>query len=91
MSDLDVAMITVMGTALCLGMIHDRPELDDAALTDRVTADVLRALGMSAAEAEGTRVLPAAERTRLRPSPSGRVAGRASPKAGIGTGSSATS
>jgi len=51
-SDLDVAMITVMGTALCLGqMIHDRPELDDAALTDQVTADVLRMLGMSAHEA----------------------------------------
>jgi AcrR family transcriptional regulator len=51
--DLDVAMITVSGTALCLGqMIHDRPDLDDALLTDQVTADVLRVLGMSSAEAE---------------------------------------
>jgi hypothetical protein len=32
-------------------MIHDRPEADDAALTDQVTADVLRVLGMSAEEA----------------------------------------
>lgn len=57
--DLDVAMITVMGTALCLGqMIHDRPELDDAALTDRVTADVLRVLGMSAEEAEALAFSP---------------------------------
>ena len=57
--EVDVAMITVMGTALCLGkMIHDRPELDDAALTDRVTADVLRALGMRAAEAEALAFSP---------------------------------
>ena len=33
-------------------MIHDRPEADDAALTDHVTADVLRVLGMTAQEAE---------------------------------------
>ncbi len=52
-SDLDVAMITVIGAALCLGqMIHDRPEADDAGLTDQVTADVLRVLGMSAQEAQ---------------------------------------
>ena len=52
-SDVDVAMITVMGAALCLGqMIHDRPEADDASLTDRVTADILRVLGMSAQEAD---------------------------------------
>jgi AcrR family transcriptional regulator len=58
-SDLDVAMITVMGAALCLGqMIHDRPELDDAALTDQVTADVLRVLGMSAQEAESLAFSP---------------------------------
>jgi AcrR family transcriptional regulator len=58
-SDLDAAMITVMGSALCLGqMIHDRPELDDAALTDQVTADVLRVLGMSAEEAEALAFSP---------------------------------
>ena len=57
--DLDVAMITVMGAALCLGqMIHDRPEADDASLTDRVTADVLRLLGMSAQEAEALAFSP---------------------------------
>lgn len=33
-------------------------EVDDAALTDQVTADVLRVLGMSAQEAEGLAFSP---------------------------------
>ncbi|MGW3958504.1 TetR/AcrR family transcriptional regulator [Amycolatopsis sp. NPDC005003] len=50
--DTELAMVTVAGTALGLGhLLHCRPERDDAATTDQVTEDLLRMLGLSAAEA----------------------------------------
>jgi AcrR family transcriptional regulator len=51
-TDTELAMVTVAGTALGLGhLLHCRPERDDAATTDQVTEDVLRMLGLTAAEA----------------------------------------
>jgi AcrR family transcriptional regulator len=50
--DVDLAMTIVAGTALCLGqLLHDQPERGDADATDRVTADLLRVLGLPADEA----------------------------------------
>ncbi|MEV6825973.1 TetR/AcrR family transcriptional regulator [Amycolatopsis sp. NPDC051102] len=50
--DPELAMITVAGAALGLGhLLHRRPERDDAETTDRVTEDLLRMLGLPAAEA----------------------------------------
>ncbi|MGK3208700.1 TetR/AcrR family transcriptional regulator [Amycolatopsis sp. MEPSY49] len=50
--DTELAMITVAGTALGLGhLLHSRPERDDAATTDQVTENLLRMLGLTAAEA----------------------------------------
>ncbi|MGW3994861.1 TetR/AcrR family transcriptional regulator [Amycolatopsis sp. NPDC004772] len=50
--DTELAMVTVAGAALGLGhLLHRRPERDDAATTDQVTEDVLRMLGLTAAEA----------------------------------------
>jgi AcrR family transcriptional regulator len=50
--DPDLAMVLVAGAALCLGqLLHDRPERDDAEATDQVTEDLLRMLGLPAAEA----------------------------------------
>ncbi len=50
--DTELAMVTVAGTALGLGhLLHSRPERDDAATTDQVTEDLLRMLGLTAAEA----------------------------------------
>ncbi|MDS0131858.1 MULTISPECIES: TetR/AcrR family transcriptional regulator [unclassified Amycolatopsis] len=51
-TDTELAMVTVAGTALGLGhLLHCRPERDDAATTDQVAEDLLRMLGLSAAEA----------------------------------------
>ncbi len=51
-TDTELAMVTVAGTALGLGhLLHCRPERDDAATTDQVTEDLLRMLGLTAAEA----------------------------------------
>ncbi|MET8997842.1 TetR/AcrR family transcriptional regulator [Amycolatopsis sp. Hca4] len=51
-TDPELAMVTVAGTALGLGhLLHCRPERDDAAATDEVTEDLLRMLGLTAAEA----------------------------------------
>jgi AcrR family transcriptional regulator len=50
--DPDLAMVLVAGAALCLGqLLHDHPERDDAQATDQVTEDLLRMLGLPAAEA----------------------------------------
>jgi len=50
--DTELAMITVAGAALGLGhLLHRQPERDDAETTDRVAEDLLRMLGLSAAEA----------------------------------------
>ena len=46
------ALLVVGGAALALGQaIHDHPEYDDAALTDQVTVNVLRMLGLSPEDA----------------------------------------
>lgn len=46
------ALLVVAGAALALGQaIHAHPERDDAALTDQVTENVLRMLGLSAEDA----------------------------------------
>lgn len=50
--DPDLAMVIVAGAALCLGQfLHDHPERDEAEATDQVTEDLLRMLGLPAAEA----------------------------------------
>jgi hypothetical protein len=47
-------MVIVAGAALCLGqLLHDHPERDDAEATDQVTEDLLRMLGLPAADAHG--------------------------------------
>ncbi|KDN21538.1 TetR/AcrR family transcriptional regulator [Amycolatopsis rifamycinica] len=51
-ADSELALVTVAGAALGLGhLLHRRPERDDAETTDQVTEDLLRMLGLSAAEA----------------------------------------
>ncbi|MEV4145482.1 TetR/AcrR family transcriptional regulator [Amycolatopsis sp. NPDC049691] len=51
-TDPELAMVTVAGTALGLGhLLHRQPERDDAATTDQVTEDLLRMLGLTSAEA----------------------------------------
>lgn len=50
--DLDLAMVMVAGAALCLGqLLHDHPERDDASAADQVAEDLVRMLGVPAAEA----------------------------------------
>jgi AcrR family transcriptional regulator len=50
--DLDLAMVTVAGAALCLGqLLHDHPERDDASAADQVAEDLVRMLGVPADEA----------------------------------------
>ena len=59
--DTELAMVTVAGAALGLGqLLHLRPERDDAEATDQVTEDLLRMLGLDAADAHEccTRPLP---------------------------------
>ncbi|MEV4049830.1 TetR/AcrR family transcriptional regulator [Amycolatopsis sp. NPDC049688] len=65
-TDTELAMVTVAGAALGLGhLLHSRPERDDAATTDQVTEDLLRMLGLTAAEAHdiGSRPLPSLDST----------------------------
>jgi hypothetical protein len=51
--DPELAMVTVVGAALCLGqLLHDNPERDDAEATDQVAEDLLRMLGLLVDEAE---------------------------------------
>ncbi|GAQ62723.1 DNA-binding transcriptional regulator EnvR [Streptomyces scabiei] len=60
--DTELAMVTVAGAVLGLAhLLHHQPERDDAAATDRVTEDLLRMLGLTAAEAHEicSRPLPA--------------------------------
>jgi len=50
--DADVALAVAGGTLMGLGqLLNDQPERDDAAATDRVTADLLRLFGVAAEEA----------------------------------------
>ncbi|HZP52514.1 MAG TPA: hypothetical protein VFB40_15185 [Actinocrinis sp.] len=60
--DPELALVTVAGAALSLGwLLHAQPERDDAETTDQVTEDLLRMLGLAAAEAHEicARPLPA--------------------------------
>lgn len=51
-TDIDAAMVVVIGSTLALGhTLHDRPDLDDAELTDRVAGDLLVMLGLTRREA----------------------------------------
>ncbi|MFC0430811.1 TetR/AcrR family transcriptional regulator [Kutzneria buriramensis] len=68
--DTELAMVTIAGAALGLGhLLHHQPERDDAAATDRVTEDLLRMLGLTAAEAHEicSRPLPALDTTATGP------------------------
>ena len=70
-SDLDLTMVTVLGAALGLGqLLHDHPDRDDAESADQLTEDLLRMLGLPAAEAREIcqRPLPDGSRV-LRPMP----------------------
>lgn len=50
--DTELATVTVAGAALGLGeLLHKQPERDDAEAADQVTLDLLRMLGVPAAEA----------------------------------------
>lgn len=69
-TDTELAMVTVAGTALGLGhLLHRQPERDDAATTDQVTEDLLRMLGLAAAEAHEicSRPLPELDTTATGP------------------------
>ncbi|MEU1554877.1 TetR/AcrR family transcriptional regulator [Streptomyces scabiei] len=68
--DTELAMVTVAGAVLGLAhLLHHQPERDDAAATDRVTEDLLRMLGLTAAEAHEicSRPLPALDTTATGP------------------------
>ncbi|WP_037321400.1 TetR/AcrR family transcriptional regulator [Amycolatopsis orientalis] len=68
--DTELAMVTVAGTALGLGhLLHRQPERDDAATTDQVAEDLLRMLGLTAAEAHEvcSRPLPDLDTTATGP------------------------
>jgi AcrR family transcriptional regulator len=57
--DLDLAMILVAGASICLGQfLHDHPGRDDAEAADQVAENLLRMLGVSAAEAHAICQLP---------------------------------
>ena len=65
--DPELAMVIVAGAALVLGqLLHDHPERDDAAATDRVTEDLLRTLGLPPDDAHEIcrRPLPALDGVR---------------------------
>jgi AcrR family transcriptional regulator len=50
--DPELAVAVIAGATLCLGqLLHDQPERDDAHATDQLTEDLLRMLGVPAAEA----------------------------------------
>ena len=47
-TDIDLAMALVFGTAMALGhLIHEQPDRDDQTLADDATESLLRMLGMS--------------------------------------------
>ncbi len=57
--DIDVALTVVSGATLSLAvLLHEQPDRDDAAVTDAVTAHVLRALGVAENEIETLTPLP---------------------------------
>jgi len=69
-TDTELAMITVAGTALGLGhLLHSHPERDDAATTDHVTENLLRMLGLTAGDAHEicSRPLPDLDAVTPRP------------------------
>jgi len=60
--DLDLTMAVIVGAALSLGqLLHDQPERDDATATDQITEDLLRMLGLTAAQARKICSLPLPE------------------------------
>jgi len=60
--DLDLTMAVIVGAALSLGqLLHDQPERDDATATDQMTEDLLRMLGLTAAQASKICSLPLPE------------------------------
>ncbi|RZU74393.1 TetR family transcriptional regulator [Micromonospora kangleipakensis] len=66
--DPELAMVIVAGAALVLGqLLHDHPERDDAAATDRVTEDLLRTLGLPPDEAHEICQRPLPDLDGLRP------------------------
>lgn len=70
--DTDLAMLTVAAAVLGLGrLLHTHPDRDDAETTDQVTEDVLRMLGLPAAEAHDLchRPLPDLDTVIARPDP----------------------
>jgi AcrR family transcriptional regulator len=70
--DTELAMVTIAGAALGLGqLLHRRPERDDAEATDQVTEDLLRMLGLDAADAHEccTRPLPSLDAVERTPDP----------------------
>ncbi|MGI5132254.1 TetR/AcrR family transcriptional regulator [Pseudonocardia sp. CA-107938] len=68
--DTELAVVTIAGAAIGLGqLLHRQPERDDAEATDQVTEDLLRMLGLDAADAHEctTRPLPALDTVDLLP------------------------
>ena len=62
--DLDVAVTMAAGALLALGqLLHDQPERDVEETTDRVTEELLRMFGVTAAAARRLCRLPLPEAT----------------------------
>jgi Tetracyclin repressor-like, C-terminal domain len=71
--DPELALAVVVGAVLCLGqLLHDQPDRDDAQATDQVTEDLLRMLGVPAAEARRIRLLPLPDLGHPEPQNAGR-------------------
>jgi AcrR family transcriptional regulator len=71
--DPELALAVVVGAVLCLGqLLHDQPGRDDAQATDQVTEDLLRMLGVPAAEARRIRLLPLPDLGHPEPQNAGR-------------------
>jgi AcrR family transcriptional regulator len=67
--DIDVAVTITAGALLALGqLLHDQPERDVEETTDRVTQDLLRMFGLSAASARRICRLPLPDLESPRPS-----------------------
>ncbi|MCX4091147.1 TetR/AcrR family transcriptional regulator [Nocardia sp. alder85J] len=50
--DIELTLALITGAAICLGrLLHDDPDRDDADSVDRMTEDLLRTLGLPAADA----------------------------------------
>ena len=72
-ADPELALTVAAGTTLCLGqLLHDQPDRDDAQATDQVTEDLLRMLGVPAAEARRIRLLPLPDLGHPEPQNAGR-------------------